>query len=1417
VLFFCAAPAMALTNSECLTCHAVGGSANAEVDFEVPTVDRNTVCYRCHWWGEHSQLHGTPDGPDAAYLHAVHTTGEYVAYGVPGSTSITGCQGCHAQAACDACHGEGVPHTDHTFDASTSTYAFEPVTVTESYGFLQGQSADAALLTRARTCANPSCHAQLDAGFTARPTCESCHETHGGPSHVYDDFSPTCQRSGCHPTSTNLETIHQAYADSQSLASVCVVCHNAQNIFSGKTANCFDCHSSGGPAQPFAANHPYVPLTHESTRTSCFGAACHASQVPSNHPTDTASGSNDCERCHQVAYSTTGKSPTDCLACHTTQQPDHAYALPGVPAKHVTTWSLANCIDAGCHVSTNLWDEHANRTPMGGGAFGCDTCHASADTMVTGAILASDTACDACHPGITQLGHVAQHEADPTIDSGAYGTGCSTVCHAQNNLMDVHLGRIGSAGTAIDCETCHDSLDPQVSGAIAGGDTSCTACHTVHGPTGLLHETTATASGTQCNDCHYSNLQPEHETRAGDHCDLCHESTSAPVQNGIAARSTFCEACHPQKHTGQTAMHQSSRAECGGPDCHVTTDVSVPHTVRGCKTCHSRAGWVGMTWGGKLPVAEIPVEPTNDCKTCHPPYEPGNHGGDHSYTSASDYADGATHESAEAGCSNSGAGCHGTDALRTDIRAAYGHIGCTAGPCHASASKTPTSPAAPLECSKCHDGNYQNAPDVIELYGDAPNGHYGVTTHTAANMTRALSAGGTASAACATCHDTVLRHAHDGIASTDYGAKVTCAECHNDTLSNGRAQVTAGWTNDLCEDCHAPGTSAPMHSATTAPVTNGSSTLGCGASGTGCHSTYDLHALHQDAASCGATGCHTAKNVAPTSKSCGQGNACHTDKTPGNHGYTATTHTASGSSSTCFASGCHTRELKPEHDKYLASYPQYASTCGFCHTIVADGQTRAGQVSPWNLQCQACHAAPHVLREPMAACNNCHSASGIHSRSDHEREPCSQCHGPAAPGCVDSGCHSMSDIHDRSAHEDRGCTYCHTSGISKPHGTITSKLLTDSDWKDICGDCHGSVHDRRDCAGCHGVKSGDSWGGGKGVHGESSHMQNSRCGYCHDVTRSSSEAKTMCVTCHPGGSLPQWNGVVSWTYGDFVGTVRDTLGAALSGASVSVSGGGSATSDAVGKYAFRFLEPGAYTLTAAKSGYASQAKTVTAVADTTVTVDFALRKLQGTASGQVKDANGVGISGALVSVTGDGTRATDAGGFYSFTLAPGTYSLTASKAGLVSQTKSAAVVDQQTTTTDFTLATTPLNLALNKTASASSQYSSTYSAAKAVDGGASTYWRSSSGGTQWLKVDLGSAKTISKVIVNWNSSYYARSFRIDVSSDNSSWSQVYSTSSGSSGIKTITFTGTSRRYVRLYCTSANSSSYRVNEFEVHSP
>jgi hypothetical protein len=107
------------------------------------------------------------------------------------------------------------------------------------------------------------------------------------------------------------------------------------------------------------------------------------------------------------------------------------------------------------------------------------------------------------------------------------------------------------------------------------------------------------------------------------------------------------------------------------------------------------------------------------------------------------------------------------------------------------------------------------------------------------------------------------------------------------------------------------------------------------------------------------------------------------------------------------------------------------------------------------------------------------------------------------------------------------------------------------------------------------------------------------------------------------------------------------------------------------------------------------------------------------------------------------------------------------------------------------------NLALGKPATASSIYSSAYTAAKANDGSTSSRWASIEGRDgDWWQVDLGSAQSIASVAVNWEIAYASR-YQIQSSTDGSTFTTVADVTNTSAGTKTTTFTPTSARYVRI--------------------
>ena len=122
--------------------------------------------------------------------------------------------------------------------------------------------------------------------------------------------------------------------------------------------------------------------------------------------------------------------------------------------------------------------------------------------------------------------------------------------------------------------------------------------------------------------------------------------------------------------------------------------------------------------------------------------------------------------------------------------------------------------------------------------------------------------------------------------------------------------------------------------------------------------------------------------------------------------------------------------------------------------------------------------------------------------------------------------------------------------------------------------------------------------------------------------------------------------------------------------------------------------------------------------------------------------------------------------------------------------------------------------ALNHPATASSLENATFPASAAVDGNTGTRWSSAFSDPQWLQVDLGASQTICEVTLNWEAAY-AKAFQIQTSPDGTTWTTIYSTTTGAGGTATLSVTGTGR-YVRMYGTvRATPYGYSLWEFGVY--
>ena len=125
------------------------------------------------------------------------------------------------------------------------------------------------------------------------------------------------------------------------------------------------------------------------------------------------------------------------------------------------------------------------------------------------------------------------------------------------------------------------------------------------------------------------------------------------------------------------------------------------------------------------------------------------------------------------------------------------------------------------------------------------------------------------------------------------------------------------------------------------------------------------------------------------------------------------------------------------------------------------------------------------------------------------------------------------------------------------------------------------------------------------------------------------------------------------------------------------------------------------------------------------------------------------------------------------------------------------------------------NKALNKPVTVSSTENAGTPGSAAVDGNTGTRWSSAFSDPQWIRVDLGSTQTVTRVKLNWEAAY-GKAYQIQTSTDGTTWTTRYSTTTGDGGIDDITFAAVSARYVRMYGTTrATQYGYSLWELEVY--
>jgi hypothetical protein len=124
------------------------------------------------------------------------------------------------------------------------------------------------------------------------------------------------------------------------------------------------------------------------------------------------------------------------------------------------------------------------------------------------------------------------------------------------------------------------------------------------------------------------------------------------------------------------------------------------------------------------------------------------------------------------------------------------------------------------------------------------------------------------------------------------------------------------------------------------------------------------------------------------------------------------------------------------------------------------------------------------------------------------------------------------------------------------------------------------------------------------------------------------------------------------------------------------------------------------------------------------------------------------------------------------------------------------------------------DLALRRTAFASSIQGVAWPASAAVDGDLESRWSSAFSDPQWMTVDLAAVWSLSDVRVFWEQAYAVK-YRVDVSLDNRSWTTVFRTSAGAGSTVDIPLDHVPARYVRVYGTKRSGQyGYSILELEV---
>ncbi|MEP7043059.1 MAG: discoidin domain-containing protein [Dokdonella sp.] len=106
------------------------------------------------------------------------------------------------------------------------------------------------------------------------------------------------------------------------------------------------------------------------------------------------------------------------------------------------------------------------------------------------------------------------------------------------------------------------------------------------------------------------------------------------------------------------------------------------------------------------------------------------------------------------------------------------------------------------------------------------------------------------------------------------------------------------------------------------------------------------------------------------------------------------------------------------------------------------------------------------------------------------------------------------------------------------------------------------------------------------------------------------------------------------------------------------------------------------------------------------------------------------------------------------------------------------------------------------------------SAAAAVDGDATTAWRSRNSGEQNLTLDLGTKREFGGLVLHWSGGAFASRYDIELSDDGTRWRKVRRVDAGNGGVDPLYLPESDARYVRLDLHDGPTALYALADVEI---